>query len=69
MDHLVCCWVNFGPKRCLCGAREPVVKCQVSGEGIYYLGGLNPLVLLHDPETRLGTLSAPATGLGKAQSC
>lgn len=36
IDNLACSWVNFGHKRSLCGVREPVLRCQVSGEGIYY---------------------------------
>lgn len=67
IDNLACSWVNFGPKRSFCGVREPVLRCQVSGEGIYYHGDFNSMMFLHDLETFLGNHSAPAADVEEAQ--
>lgn len=66
MVNLVCSWVNCGPQRFVCGVREPVLGCQVSGEGMCYHGDLNSMMFLHDLEIFLGILEEAAE-VGGAQ--
>lgn len=69
IDNLVCSWVNFGPKRSLCGVREPVLRCWVSGEGIYYHGDLYSMTFFPDLKLFLGNHLAPTAKGGGAQGC
>jgi hypothetical protein len=48
MDNLVCRGVNFAPQRSSCEVREPVLRCQVSGEKIHYHGDRNSAMPLHN---------------------
>lgn len=66
MINLVCSCVNCGPQRSVCGVREPVLGCQVSGEGMCYHRDLNSMMCLDDLETFLGIL-AEAAEVGGAQ--
>ena len=69
IDNLVWSWVNFGPERSVCGVREPVLRCWVSGEGIYYHGDLNSRTFFPDLELFLGSHLAPTAKRGGAQGC
>ena len=69
IDNLVCSWINFGPRSSPCGVTEPVLRCQVSGEGIYYHRDLDSMTFLPDLETFLGNHLAPAAEREGAQGC